>query len=92
MHYRCYEIFYFFSLLSISRIQHHRMAPTSAILSITRRAGHGLFLFFRGRCTLYTYCGASLHFMIWRASRKVGDERQHTAKTFPLSRSDVLYD
>lgn len=38
---------------------------------------------------LYTNCGASLHLTIWRASRRVSDEQQHTAKTFPLSRSDV---
>lgn len=50
------------------------------------RAGHGLFLFSRSRCT---YCGASLHFTIWRASRRGWDEQQHKAKKFPLSRIDV---
>lgn len=79
----------FFILFSISRIQYYRMTPASVVLSMTRRAGRGLFLFFRSSCTLYTYCGASLHLKIWRASRRGEDEEQHTTKTFPLSRSDV---
>lgn len=78
-----------FFLYPISRIQQYGMTPASVVLSITWRARRGLFLFLRSRCALYTYCGASLHLTIWRASRRVSDEQQHTAKTFPLSRSDA---
>lgn len=89
MHYRCFQISYPFFLYPIPSIQQRGMTPASVVLSIKWRARRGLSLFLRSRCALYTYCGASLHLTIRRASRRVSYEQQHTAKKFPLLRSDV---
>lgn len=69
MHHRCYRIS-ISCLFSSSRIEHCWRTLEGGRPVYNAEGGHGLFLFFRSRSTLYMYCGASLHVTTWGASRR----------------------
>lgn len=90
MHYWCYQIskFPFWCVLGFA---HLALLDDSCqfVLFTTRMAGRGLFLFFCERWAFYKHCSTLLSCTTWRAGRPDWGEHQHTAKKFPLSRSDV---
>lgn len=78
-----------FGVFLTSRIQHYWTTLISFVLFMTWMARRGVLLFFCDRRAFYKHRSTCPRFTTWRAGRQDWGEHQHTAKNFPLSRSDV---